>query len=231
MRPRSRERPATIRGATPKSNRCHWGELRWRQRVLRDAPSGRPQHEDRLDGIKESPHPEAPCEARPRRTQSAYPEALSLRVNGMLEYKGYIGVVEAEDGVFVGRIAGLRDVVTFEGTTFAEVEQAFRDSIDDYLAFCAVRGEPPRPPLHREHPIARQPGSPPPGGDARLGRRSEPQSADRAADRDRNLRPDDYPYSAAAAARFARFLSFGSSRRLRKRIDFGVTSTSSSSAI
>lgn len=61
----------------------------------------------------------------------------------MLEYKGYIGVVEAEDGVFVGRIAGLRDVVTFEGTTFAEVEQAFRDSIDDYLAFCAVRGEPP----------------------------------------------------------------------------------------
>ncbi|HVH76995.1 MAG TPA: type II toxin-antitoxin system HicB family antitoxin [Stellaceae bacterium] len=64
-------------------------------------------------------------------------------MNGTLEYKGYIGVVEAEDGVFVGRIAGLRDVVTFEGTTFAEVEQAFRDSIDDYLAFCAVRGEPP----------------------------------------------------------------------------------------
>ena len=34
-------------------------------------------------------------------------------------------------------------MITFEGTTYAEVEQAFRDSIDDYLAFCAERGEPP----------------------------------------------------------------------------------------
>ena len=61
----------------------------------------------------------------------------------MLEYKGYIGTVEADDGIFVGRVAGLRDVITFEGTTFAEVEQAFRDSVDDYLAFCGERGEPP----------------------------------------------------------------------------------------
>jgi predicted HicB family RNase H-like nuclease len=61
----------------------------------------------------------------------------------MLEYKGYIGTIEAEDGAFVGRVTGLRDVITFEGTTYAEVEQAFRDSIDDYLAFCAERGEPP----------------------------------------------------------------------------------------
>ncbi len=61
----------------------------------------------------------------------------------MLEYKGYVGTVEADDGAFAGRIIGLRDVITFEGSTFAEVEQAFRDSIDDYLAFCAERGEQP----------------------------------------------------------------------------------------
>lgn len=61
----------------------------------------------------------------------------------MLEYKGYIGTIEADDGVFVGRVAGLRDVITFEGATFAELEQAFRDSIDDYLVFCAQRGEKP----------------------------------------------------------------------------------------
>ena len=61
----------------------------------------------------------------------------------MLEYKGYFGTVEADEGVCVGRAAGLRDVVTFEGTTFTEVEQAFHDSIDDYLALCAERGEPP----------------------------------------------------------------------------------------
>jgi predicted HicB family RNase H-like nuclease len=54
----------------------------------------------------------------------------------MLEYKGYVGTVEVDDGAFAGRVSGLRDVVTFEGQTFAEVEQVFRDSIDDYLAFC-----------------------------------------------------------------------------------------------
>ena len=61
----------------------------------------------------------------------------------MLEYRGYLGVVEADEGAFVGRVAGLRDVVTFEGATHAEVEAAFRASVDDYLAFCAERGEPP----------------------------------------------------------------------------------------
>lgn len=58
----------------------------------------------------------------------------------MLEYKGYLGTVEADDGVFAGRVARLRDLITFEGASVAEVEHAFRDSVDDYLAFCA---EPP----------------------------------------------------------------------------------------
>lgn len=61
----------------------------------------------------------------------------------MLEYKGYFGVVEADEGAFFGRVAGLRDVITFEGQSFTEVEQAFQGSVDDYLAFCAERGETP----------------------------------------------------------------------------------------
>lgn len=61
----------------------------------------------------------------------------------MLEYKGYVGTVELDEGAFVGRVAGLRDVITFEGRTAEEVEQAFRESIDDYLAFCTTRGEDP----------------------------------------------------------------------------------------
>jgi len=71
----------------------------------------------------------------------------------MLEYRGYVGVVEADDGAFVGRVAGLRDVVTFEGATYAEVEQAFRASVDDYLAFCAERGEPPDRPYSGKIPL------------------------------------------------------------------------------
>jgi predicted HicB family RNase H-like nuclease len=71
----------------------------------------------------------------------------------MLEYQGYIGTLEAEDGVFYGRVAGLRDVITFEGTTFAEVERAFQESIDDYLAFCAERGELPDRPYSGRIPL------------------------------------------------------------------------------
>jgi predicted HicB family RNase H-like nuclease len=71
----------------------------------------------------------------------------------MLEYKGYAGTVEADDGAFVGRVIGLRDVVHFEGTSFAEVEQAFRDSIDDYVAFCAARGEAPDRPYSGRIPL------------------------------------------------------------------------------
>ena len=71
----------------------------------------------------------------------------------MLEYKGYLGTIEGEDGVFNGRVAGLRDVITFEGRSFAEVEQAFRDNIDDYLAFCAQRGEPPDRPYSGRIPL------------------------------------------------------------------------------
>ena len=61
----------------------------------------------------------------------------------MLEYKDHIGTVEPDDGTFFGRVVDLRDVITFERETYAEVEQAFRDSIDDYLAFCAEPGEAP----------------------------------------------------------------------------------------
>ena len=75
----------------------------------------------------------------------------------MLEYKGYLGTVEADDGVFFGRVAGLRDVITFEGTTFEEVQRAFRDSVDFYLAYCEKRGEPPDRPYSGQIPLRLDP--------------------------------------------------------------------------
>src|SRR3954470_18001115 len=71
----------------------------------------------------------------------------------MLEHKGYVGTVEADEGTFDGRVAGLRDVITFEGRSFEEVERAFRESVDDYLAFCAERGEPPDRPYSGKIPL------------------------------------------------------------------------------
>jgi predicted HicB family RNase H-like nuclease len=64
-----------------------------------------------------------------------------------LEYKGYSsGPISFDDGVFSGTVAGLRDVVHFQGASADEIVQAFRDSIDDYLAFCAEQGRPPDKP-------------------------------------------------------------------------------------
>ena len=62
-----------------------------------------------------------------------------------MNYKGYNGKVEYDDeaGVFYGEIIGLRDVVTFKGTSVKELQKSFRESIDDYLSFCKRMGKTP----------------------------------------------------------------------------------------
>lgn len=63
----------------------------------------------------------------------------------MMEYKGYIGKVRIDDeaSILYGEVINIRDVITFAGVSVEEVQQAFRESVDDYLAFCAERGESP----------------------------------------------------------------------------------------
>ena len=67
----------------------------------------------------------------------------------MLNYKGYRGRVAFDDeaGLFHGEVLDLKDVITFQGKSVEELEHAFRDSIDDYLAFCQERGEEPDKPF------------------------------------------------------------------------------------
>ena len=67
----------------------------------------------------------------------------------MMKYKGYASHVEYDDEakIFHGDVLGIKDVVTFQGTTVDEIEQAFKDSVDDYLAFCKERGEEPDRPF------------------------------------------------------------------------------------
>jgi predicted HicB family RNase H-like nuclease len=67
----------------------------------------------------------------------------------MMEYKGYLaGPIDfnAEENAFSGTVAGLKDVIHFEGTTAKELARAFRESVDSYLKFCKEIGqEPDRP--------------------------------------------------------------------------------------
>ena len=66
----------------------------------------------------------------------------------MMEYKGYIGTVEydAQAKIFHGDVVNIRDVITFQGTTVDEIEQAFQDSINDYIAWCKEDGVEPEKP-------------------------------------------------------------------------------------
>jgi predicted HicB family RNase H-like nuclease len=62
-----------------------------------------------------------------------------------MDYKGYRGAVRysAEDRVLHGRILGIEDVVNFEGAEVEELEKAFHEAVDDYLALCEKLGRAP----------------------------------------------------------------------------------------
>ncbi len=77
----------------------------------------------------------------------------------MLHYKGYTGSVDysEEDKIFFGRVAGIRDIISYEGETSAELEQDFRDGIDDYLKNCEICGQQPNKPFADEIKIKTTP--------------------------------------------------------------------------
>ncbi len=48
---------------------------------------------------------------------------------------------------FHGEIIGPRDAITFQENSVEELENAFKDSVDEYLAFCQELGRSPEKPL------------------------------------------------------------------------------------
>jgi predicted HicB family RNase H-like nuclease len=72
-----------------------------------------------------------------------------------MNYKGYTGVTTFDEKaeLFHGDVINTRDVITFQGSSVKELKKAFRDSIDDYLTFCAARGEEPEKPFSGKFPV------------------------------------------------------------------------------
>jgi len=66
-------------------------------------------------------------------------------MNNIMEYKGYIGSVEfsESDGLFYGKVQGIRSLISYEGTNAAELVADFHGAIDDYLALCEAEGSNP----------------------------------------------------------------------------------------
>ena len=88
-------------------------------------------------------------------------------MNNTLQYQGYTGSIEFSeaDGLFFGKVLGIRALISYEGTDAASLISDFHAAVDDYLALCAQQHITPEKPykgsfnvrispqLHREAAI------------------------------------------------------------------------------
>jgi len=66
-------------------------------------------------------------------------------MNNTMQYKDYLGSVEfsEEDGLFFGKVLGIRSLVSYEGRTATELVKDFHGAVNDYLALCKQEGREP----------------------------------------------------------------------------------------
>ncbi len=70
-------------------------------------------------------------------------------MSNAMTYKGYSARVEYsdEDECFIGRIAGIRAIVGFHGSTVPELKKAFHTAVNNYITVAEARGEEPEKPF------------------------------------------------------------------------------------
>jgi len=66
-------------------------------------------------------------------------------MNNTVEYKGYVGNVDfsEKDGLFYGKIMGIRALISYEGVTTKELVDDFHRAVEDYLALCETENREP----------------------------------------------------------------------------------------
>jgi predicted HicB family RNase H-like nuclease len=66
-------------------------------------------------------------------------------MKNIMTYKGYTARIEFDqrDNIFIGKIIGIVDNITFHGETVRELRGDFEVAIDHYLADCAATGRKP----------------------------------------------------------------------------------------
>ncbi len=71
---------------------------------------------------------------------------FDMKKDNFLKYKNYIGSVEYDltDKCLYGKILFIDDLVTYEGETIEELENAFHEMVDDYLETCKELGKIPQ---------------------------------------------------------------------------------------
>ncbi|NDV26108.1 type II toxin-antitoxin system HicB family antitoxin [Desulfovibrio sp. JC010] len=63
-----------------------------------------------------------------------------------MHYKGYYAKIkqDVEDQIFIGHVIGIKDIVGFHGKSESELEQAFHEAVDNYLAACDELNQSPK---------------------------------------------------------------------------------------
>lgn len=66
-------------------------------------------------------------------------------MNNTIHYKDYIDSVEfsEEDGIFYGKVLGIRSLISYEGESAKELLDDFHGAVDDYLETCKAEGKEP----------------------------------------------------------------------------------------
>lgn len=69
-------------------------------------------------------------------------------MSNLLSYKNYNGTVEysRKDNCLFRKIIGIKSLLSYEGSSVQELEQDFKNVIDDYLADCKERNIEPELP-------------------------------------------------------------------------------------
>lgn len=62
----------------------------------------------------------------------------------LIKYKGFVGSVHyaSEDRVFYGKVEGVNDLITFEGSTVDELEEGFRYMVEEHMKDCLKKNLP-----------------------------------------------------------------------------------------
>ena len=66
-----------------------------------------------------------------------------------LRYKGYVGSLEfsEEDAVFHCKVAGIKDLISFEGDNVDAITANFHNAVDEYLSQCNANHKEPELPF------------------------------------------------------------------------------------
>jgi len=77
-----------------------------------------------------------------------------------MTYKGYFAKInfDERDGIFWGKVIGIKDSITFEGETVAQLTEDFHSAINHYLVDCKQKGSIPDKPYSGKLTLRISPG-------------------------------------------------------------------------